>query len=280
MFMMLTKLLLLLATIVLTSGDYLDSQGKNIRVFKDENELIQSKFWSDLLLKSSKIAPDLLVYVNSTGSVYLTCDELDGKEWFPWSKYRRYLHLREIHYGNDEQVVRESIAVSPCLAASLSSEDMSYTYTLGWDLSFEINFGPSASYTYDTSELGASISANVGLLKTSISKSGSIKCQPPQNGTVQVFGTLTLRYFPDAQQRECNFNVRKKTFEPKSWNKITTKANGRETEGAVFYDLSTLPTLECITNREHQQCDNVADLLDTEWSPSQQDKTDTDEAQE
>lgn len=274
---MLTKLLLLLAAIALTVGDVLQTQGRNFKVFKDENELVQSKFWSELLLKSTKIVPDLLVYVNSTGSVYLTREELAGKNWSPWLKYRHYLHLQEVHYGDDEQVHRENIAISPCLVSSLSSENMSYTYTLGWDLSFDINFGPRARYTYDTSELGASITANVGLLKTSISNSGRIKCQPSQNGTVQVFGTMTLRYFPDAKQRECNYNVRKKRFEPKNWNKITTKANGREIDGAVFYDLSSMPVMECITKREYQQCNNVADLLDTEWNPSQQDETDTEQ---
>ncbi|EDK37023.2 predicted protein [Meyerozyma guilliermondii ATCC 6260] len=265
---MLTKLLLLLAAIALTVGDVLQIQGRNFKVFKDENELVQSKFWSELSLKSTKIVPDLLVYVNSTGSVYLTREESAGKNWSPWLKYRHYLHLQEVQYGDDEQVHRENIAISPCLVSSLSSENMSYTYTLGWDSSFDINFGPRARYTYDTSELGASITANVGLLKTSISNSGSIKCQPSQNGTVQVFGTMTLRYFPDAKQRECNYNVRKKRFEPKNWNKITTKANGREIDGAVFYDLSSMPVMECITKREYQQCNNVADLLDTEWNPS------------
>ena len=53
--------------------------------------------------------------------------------------------------------------------------------------------------------------------------------------------------------------------------------NGREIDGAVFYDLSSMPVMECITKREYQQCNNVADLLDTEWNPSQQDETDTEQ---
>lgn len=254
--------------------------GQRYRIFASTDDLIKSQFWDQLLLKATKIAQGTLVYVNSTKSVYQTLDEPNFSGRRPWSRYRRTIRLQEVQYGPDQQVDRAGIAISPCLMATLSSENMSYSQGLSWDLSFDVDVGPAASYYYGTTALGAAISADAELLSTTVSQAGSIKCQPVANGSVQVFGTMFLRYFPHARQRITTYSIRKRVFLASLWKNVTTKSGGKQTVGALFYDFSRLPTMECVTSPELQRCDDVASLLDSVWWPAESEESDENEEED
>lgn len=240
-----------------------DSSLLNVQYFKNNDELLQSLFWKRLQLRKTAI-PQTQVYVNDTGTVYQFL-ERKPSSWNPFSSRRQKVELLETCHGPHEEMQRNNIPISPCVISSLSSENMTYSYSFGLELTFELSFGPSATYMYDTTALGGSIMANVGLLSTGISHIGGIKCQPSSNKSVQIFANINLRYFPEAKSRETVYDFKTSKFEPKEWVEVNTKFGEKETPGALFYDLTKIPTLECVTVFDEKQCQGVINLMDPDW---------------
>lgn len=256
------------------------------REFANIAELFESPFWKNILMKRSPlVAKSTVVMVGDTqSSYYFKASEFEdiGKrdekeEDFSedsedlsevsaalirdnLKKLRpsRNVELVEVQYGDPRDALLPNVPVSYCVSAVLSSGGASYSQSYTWKLSLGISITPKLSVGIQP--LGATFVVKPDALSLSFSTTGSINCNAPPGGKVQVFTSVAYKFFPAARKREVVYRNGK--FDTGEWTPVRSENPAYLRFGAVFFDVSAIPPHQCVTKSEYLHCGSLANVLD------------------
>lgn len=260
--------------------------------FNSQEELVGSPFWKNLQKrKIPSIARSTAIYIKDTQSTYyfkssewenvnsqsVDEEEVDDEdvndddvELAKLPKFRkpgkgsnkRDIDLVEVQYGKSEEKSILDVPISHCVSSVFSSGGGSYSQSYTWKQGLSLSITPKLSAL--VAAVGVTVSGSFDSLSLGFSSTGSISCNAPPGGKVQVFSSIKYLFFPLARKRDVVFRSGDHDFDTGRWSKVTGgKGNSEYNKfGAVFFDLSVIPHHQCVTKPEYLSCSDYSNVLD------------------
>lgn len=259
------------------------------RQFANPAELFESVFWKNVLRKKdAMVAKSTVVMLEDTqSSFYFKSSEFEDigkrqddeefeeveenpsessfnvsasaiREKIKKLRPTREVDLVEVQYGDPHDAYLPNIPVSYCVSSALSSGGASYSQSYTWKHGLDISITPKLSVGIQP--LGATFVVKPDALSLSFSTSGSVNCNAPPGGKVQVFTSVAYKFFPAARKRDVVYRDGK--FDTGDWAPVRSENPAYLRFGAVFFDVSSIPPHQCVTKPEFLQCGNLAKVLD------------------